>query len=377
MKYYIIAGEASGDLHASNLMHELSILDSNANYRCWGGDMMETQGGNIVKHYRDLAFMGFAEVVMNIRTIARNLAFCKRDIVKFNPDVLILIDYPGFNLRIASFAKKQGIKTFYYISPQIWAWKKSRVHAIKRDIDKVFCILPFEKDFYAKYNYNADYVGHPLLDALRKYHDAKTTESPALISLKQTDSRPIIALLPGSRKQEITKVLPVMVDATKHFPQYKFIIAGVKWQPKELYQNIIGDKQIPIIWDETYSLLKQSYAALVTSGTATLETALFNIPQVVLYQANGISYAIAKQIVKGISFISLPNLIMDKAMVVELIQQECCLKNVVSELEMITTNIENREKMLIEYELLTQKLGNGNASLKTAKIIYEELSLTK
>ncbi|MEI6347239.1 MAG: lipid-A-disaccharide synthase [Bacteroidota bacterium] len=377
MKYYIIAGEASGDLHASNLMHELSILDSNANYRCWGGDMMETQGGNIVKHYRDLAFMGFAEVVMNIRTIARNLAFCKRDIVKFNPDVLILIDYPGFNLRIASFAKKQGIKTFYYISPQIWAWKKSRVHAIKRDIDKVFCILPFEKDFYAKYNYNADYVGHPLLDALRKYHDAKTTESPALISLKQTDSRPIIALLPGSRKQEITKVLPVMVDATKHFPQYKFIIAGVKWQPKELYQNIIGDKQIPIIWDETYSLLKQSYAALVTSGTATLETALFNIPQVVLYQANGISYAIAKQIVKGISFISLPNLIMDKAMVVELIQQECCLKNVVSELEMITTNIENREKMLIEYELLAQKLGNGNASLKTAKIIYEELSLTK
>jgi lipid-A-disaccharide synthase len=377
MKYYIIAGEASGDLHASNLMHELSILDSNANYRCWGGDMMETQGGNIVKHYRDLAFMGFAEVVMNIRTIARNLAFCKRDIVKFNPDVLILIDYPGFNLRIASFAKKQGIKTFYYISPQIWAWKKSRVHAIKRDIDKVFCILPFEKDFYAKYNYNADYVGHPLLDALRKYHDAKTTESPALISFKQTDSRPIIALLPGSRKQEITKVLPVMVEATRHFPQYKFIIAGVKWQPKELYQNIIGDKQIPIIWDETYSLLKQSYAALVTSGTATLETALFNIPQVVLYQANGISYAIAKQIVKGISFISLPNLIMDKAMVVELIQQECCLKNVVSELEMITTNIENREKMLIEYELLAQKLGNGNASLKTAKIIYEELSLTK
>jgi lipid-A-disaccharide synthase len=377
MKYYIIAGEASGDLHASNLMHELSILDSNSNYRCWGGDMMETQGGKIVKHYRDLAFMGFAEVVMNIRTIARNLAFCKRDIVKFNPDVLILIDYPGFNLRIASYAKKQGIKTFYYISPQIWAWKKSRVHAIKRDIDKVFCILPFEKDFYAKYNYNADYVGHPLLDALRKYHDAKTTESPALTSLKQTDSRPIIALLPGSRKQEITKVLPVMVDATKHFPQYKFIIAGVKWQPKELYQNIIGDKQIPIIWDETYSLLKQSYAALVTSGTATLETALFNIPQVVLYQANGISYAIAKQIVKGISFISLPNLIMDKAMVVELIQQECCLKNVVSELEMITTNIENREKMLIEYELLAQKLGNGNASLKTAKIIYEELSLTK
>jgi lipid-A-disaccharide synthase len=288
-----------------------------------------------------------------------------------------LVDYPGFNLRIASFAKLHGIKVFYYISPQIWAWKKSRVHTIKKNIDKVFCILPFEKDFYAKYDYNADYVGHPLLDALRKYHDAKSDASAELVSLIEKDSRPIIALLPGSRKQEISKVLPQMIAATDAFPQYQFVIAGVKWQPVELYKKAMNNKDIPIIWGETYSLLKQSYAALVTSGTATLETALFNIPQVVLYQANSISYIIAKQIVKGISYISLPNLIMDKLVAVELIQNECNPEMIITELEKITVNQEYRQKMLSDYEQLAQKLGNGNASLKTAKIIYEDLSLSK
>lgn len=377
MKYYIISGEASGDLHASNLMHELSVLDPQADYRCWGGELMEAQGGNVVKHYRDLAFMGFAEVLLNIRTIAKNLKFCKEDILSYQPDVLILVDYPGFNLRIASFAKKHGFKVYYYISPQIWAWKKNRVHAIKRNTDKVFCILPFEKDFYAKYDYNADFVGHPLLDALRKYHDARISPSEDLSRLRESDSRPIIALLPGSRKQEISKVLPVMAATADKFPQYQFVVAGVKWQPEELYLNAIGARKIAIVWGETYPLLQLSYAALVTSGTATLETALFNIPQVVLYQANGISYAIAKQIVKGISYISLPNLIMDRQIVVELIQKDCSLDRVSSELEKITMNSEARDAMLRNYDLLAEKLGSGNASLKTAKLMFEGLKFNK
>jgi len=372
MKYYIIAGEASGDMHASNLMHELNQLDANAEYRCWGGDLMEAEGGKIVKHYRDLAFMGFAEVILNLRTITRNISFCKHDIVKYRPDVLILVDYPGFNLRIAAFAKAQGIKVYYYISPQIWAWKKSRVHQIKRNIDKVFCILPFEQAFYAKYDYHADFVGHPLLDELRK-HRTSTATSPEISRIVAHDPRPIIALLPGSRKQEITKVLPVMASVTDAFPQFQFVIAGVKWQPEELYRSLMPKNPLPIVWGETYALLQQSYAALVTSGTATLETALYNIPQVVLYQANSISYVIAKQLVKGISYISLPNLIMDKLVVTELIQHDCNRLRVIEELQKITTNDVSRNRMLDDYKQLVEILGNGNASLKTAKIVYESL----
>lgn len=373
MKYYIIAGEASGDMHASNLMHELNQLDAQAEYRCWGGDLMQAEGGEVVKHYRDLAFMGFAEVAMNIRTITRNISFCKHDIVAFNPDVVILVDYPGFNLRIASFAKAQGFKVYYYISPQIWAWKKSRVHKIKRTIDKVFCILPFEQDFYAKYDYHADFVGHPLLDELRKHKAQIQDASSEINSLVAQDARPIIALLPGSRKQEISKILPVMVSVVDAFPQFQFVIAGVKWQSEEFYRNAMNGKSIPIVWGQTYALLQQSFAALVTSGTATLETALFNIPQVVLYQANSISYIIAKQLVKGISYISLPNLIMDKLVVTELIQGDCNRQRVIEELEKITTNADSRNLMLEGYQQLSEILGNGNASLKTAKIVYESL----
>ncbi len=373
MKYYIIAGEASGDMHASNLMHELNQLDVDAEYRCWGGDLMEAEGGKIVKHYRDLAFMGFAEVILNLRTITRNISFCKHDIVKYCPDVLILVDYPGFNLRIAAFAKAQGIKVYYYISPQIWAWKKSRIHQIKRNIDKVFCILPFEQDFYAKYDYHADYVGHPLLDELRKYNTNTSVKSLEINRIITRDSRPIIALLPGSRKQEISKVLPVMVSITEAFPQFQFVIAGVKWQPEELYRSLMLKKPLPIVWGETYALLQQSYAALVTSGTATLETALYNIPQVVLYQANGVSYVIAKQLVNGISYISLPNLIMDKPIVTELIQNDCNRQRVIDELEKITIDKASRNQMLDNYKQLGDILGNGNASLKTAKIVYESL----
>lgn len=373
MRYYIIAGEASGDMHASNLMHELNQLDSKAEYRCWGGDLMEAEGGTIVKHYRDLAFMGFAEVLLNIRTITRNISFCKNDIVNYMPDVLILVDYPGFNLRIAAFAKEQGIKVYYYISPQIWAWKKSRVHQIKRNIDKVFCILPFEQDFYAKYDYHADFVGHPLLDELRKHHAEALKESPEITNILARDSRPIIALLPGSRKQEITKMLPVMVSVTDAFPQYQFVVAGVKWQPEELYRSLMPKNPLPIVWGATYALLQQSYAALVTSGTATLETALFNIPQVVLYQANSVSYLIAKQLIKDISYISLPNLIMDKLVVTELIQHECNQQRVIEELMKITVNEASRSQMLEDYKKLVEILGNGNASLKTAKIVYDSM----
>jgi len=375
MKYYIIAGEASGDMHAANLMSELNKLDSNVDYRCWGGDLMEAQGGKIMKHYRDLAFMGFAEVAMNIKTIAKNLSFCKADILSYQPDVLILIDYPGFNLRIAEFAKKQGFIVYYYISPQIWAWKKSRVHKIKKYIDKVFCILPFEADFYAKYDYSADYVGHPLLDELRK-HDHEFIY-PEIEALKSKDNRPIIALLPGSRKQEISKMLPVMANTMDDFPQYQFVIAGVNWQPESLYKSAIGNRNIPIVWGQTYHLLQNSHAALVTSGTATLETALFGIPQVILYKANKISYIIAKQLVKGINYISLPNLIMDREVAKELIQLDCNPKKVSEELKRIVELGISRDQMVSDYKELHEKLGNGNASLKTAKIIINTLVLEK
>ncbi len=375
MKYYIIAGEASGDMHAANLIAELNKLDAKPEYRCWGGDLMQAQGAEVVKHYRDLAFMGFAEVLMNLRTINNNLNFCKKDIIDYKPDALILVDYPGFNLRIAKFAKQHGILVYYYISPQIWAWKKSRVHQIKRNMDKVFCILPFEADFYAKYNYKADYVGHPLLDELRK-HD-KISTSTELEKLKAADSRPIIALLPGSRKQEISKILPSMVAIIDSFPQYQFIISGVKWQSEELYRSKMGNSKTPILWGDTYHLLQNSYAALVTSGTATLETALFNIPQVVLYKANKASYVIAKQIVKGIEFISLPNLIMNRLVVTELIQGECNVEKITSELQKITENQTSRDKMLADYNELHEVLGNGNASLKTAKLLYQHLLFDK
>ncbi len=373
MKYYIIAGEASGDLHASNLMQEIKQNDNLAEFRCWGGDLMQEKGGTIVKHYRDLAFMGFAEVIMNIRTIIKNIKFCKKDILNYNPDALILVDYPGFNLRVAKFAHAQGYKVFYYISPQIWAWKKSRVFSIKKNIDKMFCILPFEKDFYAKYDYKADYVGHPLLDAI-KHDEIEKIENKDLNNLIVNDNRKIIALLPGSRKQEIKKLLPEMVSIANHFPDYHFIIAGVNWQPKTLYSDIVGSKNISIVYGATYHLLKNSYAALVTSGTATLETALFNIPQVVCYKANAISYRIAKMVVKGIEYISLPNLIMNRQVVKELIQKECNSENLIAELEKITINKTHREKVFQDYNDLKTKLGSGGASKKTALLIANAIS---
>jgi lipid-A-disaccharide synthase len=360
MKYYIIAGEASGDLHASNLMHELKSMDTSSSFRCWGGDLMQAQGAILVKHYRDLAFMGFTEVLMNIRTILNNIDFCKKDIIANRPDVLILVDYPGFNLRIAEFAKQNGIKVFYYISPQIWAWKQSRVHKIKRVVDKMFVILPFEKDFYKQFDYDVDFVGHPLLDAVENFK----TESN---SLKLESQKSVIALLPGSRKQEISVMLPLMLKMQKYYPNYQFVIAGAPSQTKEYYQEFIADSKIQIVFGQTYQLLQQSEAALVTSGTATLETALFGVPEVVCYQGGRISYLIAKQLIK-VKYISLVNLIMDSEIVKELIQADLSEENLKLELDKLLTS-ETRAIMLQNYDTLRKKLGGAGASKKTAELM--------
>ena len=324
MKYYIIAGEASGDLHGANLMKALLDKDPAADFRFWGGDRMAKVGGTLVKHYRELAFMGFWEVLTNLRTILKNIDYCKKDIANFKPDVLIFIDYPGFNMRIAKWAKQQHIPTHYYISPQIWAWKENRIKAIKRDVDFMYVILPFEKAFYEqKHQYPVYFVGHPLLDAIaqREEVDAETFKSE-----NGLDSRPIIALLPGSRKQEIAKMLKIMLSVVDDYHQYQFVIAGAPSIDYEFYQQFIKEENVHFVSGKTYDLLSVSYAALVTSGTATLETALLNVPEVVCYKGSWLSYHIAKRIIK-LKYISLVNLIMDKPVVTELIQGDLTNKS--------------------------------------------------
>jgi len=371
MKYYIIAGEASGDLHASNLMKELKKEDTSADFRIWGGDLMQEQGGVLVKHYRDLAFMGFAEVIANLSTILKNLSFCKKDILAFKPDVLILVDYPGFNLKIARFAHEQGIKVFYYISPQVWAWKKSRVKAIRRDVDRMFVILPFEKDFYKTYNVDVDFVGHPLLDAIQ--NESENLSLPDdFRSNHNLDDRPVIALLPGSRKQEISKMLRVMLSMVPEFPGYQFVVAGAPSVPDEFYRQVLDGTKANIVFGATHDLLQNSHAALVTSGTATLETALINVPEVVCYKGGYLSYQIAKRIV-DIKFISLVNLIMDKQIVVELIQNDFNQKRLKSELLKILDE-KNRDSILKNYKLLKSRLGGSGASAKAAKLMIRYLS---
>ncbi|HLG04148.1 MAG TPA: lipid-A-disaccharide synthase [Bacteroidia bacterium] len=363
MKYYIIAGEPSGDLHASNLARALRKKDPAAVFRAWGGDLLKAEGATLVKHFRDLAFMGFAEVILHLRTILRNISFCKKDIAGWKPDAVILVDYPGFNLRIAPAMKEMGIPVFYYISPQVWAWKQSRVHKIRETVDRMFCILPFEVDFYRKFDFKAEFVGHPLLDAIESWAD----ELPL-----QDDGRKIIALLPGSRRQEIKKILPVMLEAANQFPQYRFVIAGAPSQPVSLYETIMDGNKTEIIFGKTYSLLKKSYAALVTSGTATLEAALFGVPEVVCYSGSLISYAIARKLVK-VKYISLVNLVMDREVVTELIQREMTVSNMVHELKKITEDEHRRSSLLNDYELLRKKLGGSGASEKTAGRILEYL----
>ncbi len=373
MKYYVIAGEASGDLHASNLIKELKSIDNTSIFRCWGGDLMQEQGVELVKHYRDLAFMGFVEVIANLKTIFNNIDFCKKDITDFQPNALILVDYPGFNLRIAEWAHKNGIKVFYYISPQVWAWHQSRVKKMKKQIDRLFVILPFEKDFFTSHGMDVDFVGHPLLDAIENHSLEKVNTSNINVFEKDIQSeKPIIALLPGSRRQEVKTMLPIMIEMAKDYPQYKFIIAGVNTLPDNFYRQIIKNEPIDIVYGQTYNLLKISYAALVTSGTATLETALLNVPQVVCYKGNAISYYIARKFVK-VKYISLVNLIMDKQVITELIQNDFNINTLKKEFEKITQNELFRSQLKDEYQQLKIKLGGKGASAKTAQLIHEYL----
>ncbi len=364
MKYYIIAGEASGDLHASNLMKAIYKEDPNADIHFWGGDLMKAVGGTLVKHFKELSFMGFVEVLLNITTIFKNISFCKKDIAQFHPDKIIFIDYSGFNLRIAKWAKKQGFTTNYYISPQVWASRAGRVKKIKRDIDAMYVILPFEKDFYKKHGYEVTFVGHPLIDAIAQ---KSIVDEVAFRNEHQLSNKPIIALLPGSRKQEIKKMLAVMLSITDTFSDYQFVIAGAPSQDFSFYKQFIKGAPIAFVENKTYDLLSVSYAALVTSGTATLEAALFKVPQVVCYKGSAISYAIAKRIIT-LKFISLVNLIMDKEVVTELIQDDFNKQHLILALNAILQP-EKRKTLFLEYYDLEQKLGGKGASQKVAKLI--------
>ena len=389
MKYYIIAGEASGDLHGSNLIKELKKLDTSAAIRCWGGDKMQEAGGDLVKHYRELAFMGFWEVLKNLFTILRNLKFCKKDIEQFQPDVLILIDYPGFNLRIAKWARQKGFRIIYYISPQVWAWKENRVKMMKECIDKMIVILPFEKDYFKnKWNWEVEYVGHPLVEVVEKFRvfsrESGVSQQLAVGSWQpestdselRTPNSKLIALLPGSRKQEILKKLPVMLEVSKSFPSYQFIVAKAPGVDDDFYSSLLNPyNNVRAVSGKTYDLLMQAKAALVTSGTATLETALFGVPEVVCYKGSFLSYEIGRRLVK-VKFISLVNLIMDKLVVKELIQHDMNVKNLEHELNELLTNEQRILQLKKDYTDLKNLLSeNGpdsyrGASAKAAQLIY-------
>jgi len=375
MKYYIIAGEASGDLHGSNLIKELKKRDADADIRCWGGDKMEAAGATLVKHYKELAFMGFLEVIKNLRTILRNIKVCKEDILQFKPTTLILIDYPGFNLRIAKWAKENNLKVIYYISPQVWAWKENRVKLIKNCVDKMLVILPFEKDFYKKWNYEVEYVGHPLVEVVDEFinHRQQTTNLPT----GQAGNKPLttIALLPGSRQQEILKKLPIMLEVAKHFPDYQFVVAKAPGLDESFYAELLTPYQnVSSVVNKTYELLVQSKAALVTSGTATLETALFAVPEVICYKGSAFSYQIAKRLIK-IKFIGLVNLIMDKEVVKELIQDELTVENLKKELNLLLTDEKKQAQLKEDYTALKNLLSQGgHASANAARSIYSYLT---
>jgi len=368
MKYYIIAGEASGDLHGSNLIKELKKLDGAADIRCWGGDLMQKAGAHLVKHYRDLAFMGFAEIVKNLGTILKNLKFCKQDILDFKPDALVLIDYPGFNLRIAKWAKKLGLKVIFYISPQVWAWKENRVKEMKKDIDKMIVIIPFEKEYFKKrWNWEVEYVGHPLAEEIES--------QKSKIQTQKYSDKPIVALLPGSRKQEIAKKLPIMLEVSKFFHHYQFIVAEAPSVDNEFYQSFTKSySNVSSVKNQTYNLLSQSKAALVTSGTATLETALFGVPEVVCYKGSAVSYQIAKRVIK-VKYISLVNLIMNRPVVKELIQNDLTEHNLKHELQELLKNEKRIDELKKDYAELKRILSEGgNASENAAKVIIDFLS---
>lgn len=369
MKIYFIAGEASGDLHGSNLARAVKHLDATIEMRGWGGDQMRDAGVEITKDYRELAFMGFLEVVLNIRTILRNFGVCKSEITDWKPDVLVLIDYPGFNLRMAEWAKKQGIRVFYYISPQIWAWKENRVHGIIRNVDTMCVVLPFEKDFYARHHFRAEFVGHPLLDAI-----SESTDTPeAFRKDHQLDDRPIIALLPGSRKQEIRSMLPVMLSAMNDLEGYNWVIAAAPSQEDSFYAELLNDvhPKPVIVRNETYRLLRAARAGMVTSGTATLEAGLIGMPQVVCYRGNAISFAIARRLVK-VKYISLVNLILDRPAVQELIQSQLNRSTLSRTVKELAMDGPVRESMLQDYAQLRVALGGPGASMRTARLLLKK-----
>lgn len=369
IKLYVIVGEPSGDLHASNMMQ--AILDENPNvdFRFFGGDKMQAiQQNGLVKHIRELAFMGFIEVIMNLKTILRNIKFCKADINSYQPDAIVLIDYPGFNLRIAEWAKSKGIKVYYYISPQVWAWKQNRVHKIKKNVDYMFVILPFEEEFYKKFDYKVEYVGHPLLDEISKFNFSENGE--AFLTANNMDERPIIAVLPGSRKQEVSVKLPIMLEALKEFTSHQIVVAGVPTLTPEFYASI--DPSIIIVFNDTYRLLANSNVAVVTSGTATLETALFKVPEVVCYKASEISYGIAKRLIK-VDYISLVNLIMSREVVKELIQKECSPDHIRNEVKQLIHDLERRNQINQDYASLENILGAGGASKKVAQYLLKTI----
>jgi lipid-A-disaccharide synthase len=360
MKLYIIAGEASGDLHGSNLIRALHHESADITVRAWGGDAMREAGAEVVKHYRELAFMGFAEVLLNIRTILKNLLFCKQDIAQFRPDALILIDYPGFNMRIAQWAKKQGIPVFYYISPQIWAWKENRVQALKRDVQLMCVVLPFEKEFYARHGMQAEFVGHPLLDVRREIKDESQREK-------------IIALLPGSRKQEISTMLPEMLAACAGITDYQIVVAGAPGQEPSFYEPYLKGTNARIIFGQTQELLGKATAGLITSGTATLEAGIIGLPQVVCYKGNFLSYLIARKLIR-VKYISLVNLILDRECVPEMIQARMNASTLRKQLEPLLAHSPQRSLQLQGYVELREKLGGSGASERTAKAMLKSLS---
>jgi lipid-A-disaccharide synthase len=367
MRYYLIAGEASGDLHGASLMKAIKQHDEDAQFRFFGGDLMQKEGGELVKHYADMAYMGFVEVVLNLKQILSNLRSCKKDILDWKPDLVILIDFPGFNMKVAAYVHELHIPVYYYISPKVWAWNQKRVLKIKKVVDRMFCILPFEVDFYKSWGMEVDYIGNPLLDAIKNYNF-----DPDFTTKQQLDDRPVITLLPGSRKQEISRILPDMIAAAEKFPEMQIVIAGAPTFSSQYYTQYMSGKDIPVIFNATYDLLKIAKAAVVTSGTATLETALFQVPQVVVYKGNPVSIGIARLLVK-IKFISLVNLIMNKGIVKELIQEDCNEKAIAMELKNLIYDTAYREKVMSAYDLLNKKMGSAGASERAAALIMQYL----
>ncbi|HKI89433.1 MAG TPA: lipid-A-disaccharide synthase [Draconibacterium sp.] len=367
-KYYIIVGEASGDLHGSNLMKELKMADRDAEFRFFGGDLMQQVGGTLMKHYSEMAFMGFINVLLNIRTIKRNLEFCKKDVLAFKPDALILIDYPGFNLRIAEFAKKYNLRVFYYISPKVWAWKKYRVKKIKAFVDEMVTIFPFETEFYKKYDFDVHYVGNPLLDSISAFRK-KALPKDEFFKINDLDERPLVALLAGSRVQEIKRMLPFMVKIAGQFPNFQFVVAGVKIIDGELYNTYLKDSGVKLIFDQTYDLLNSSHTALVSSGTAALETALFNVPQTVIYKVEGgwVTDFIFRNFIFKMAGVSLPNIIMNREIVREFIQMKMTFKNVKAEMERLLFTEKYRGKIFADYNRLKKLMGEPGCSKRAAE----------